>query len=580
MRNVLASPSRLRTPRRAAPGARALRFLSDHRYILVVLTAFVASAFVVPTLTHAALWDDWVYVRSVETSIQRHSLFVHELSVATAAFQVIWGALFSIFGLTLGTLRVSVVTLSLLGTLALYGLCRELRIDKFRAAACAALFAFNPLTYVLSFSFMTDAPFTSLLCIAAYFYVKGLRPAVTDTRWIVAGSVVAAMATLVREQGVLIPIGVATYLVIAGRIRFDLPSLKFLLSVGGGPLAATIGYTAWQRLGPGVPYWQRTFLSDAIHADYASLGWRITTVTAAYLGLAALPIALATLPQLRHVVTRISKAGWVTFATAGAITAGMLLALLRHGGSMPFSESWWGPVGVGPRDLIYSRPVALGPTVLTWLTDAAIFGAFFLILIVASSVKASRHGASARGAIGPAGCILAIVIWQFIGTFPPSAHFTILLDRYLLPLFPLVLCLVFYALRGVRIWAGVLVGLLAALAFYSVVETRNWLVMEGKVWQVAEGLHRSGVGYNQIEAGAAWDGYHTYDQARLKGEHAVALPFQPWWLWSWDLPIDGTYVVAMGPYPGYHVVSKQEVSQWFHHDKVFMFILKRDTPIP
>ena len=143
-----------------------------------------------------------------------------------------------------------------------------------------------------------------------------------------------------------------------------------------------------------------------------------------------------------------------------------------------------------------------------------------------------------------------------------------------------MLCLVFYALRGVRIWAGVLVGLLAALAFYSVVETRNWLVMEGKVWQVAEGLHRSGVGYNQIEAGAAWDGYHTYDQARLKGEHAVALPFQPWWLWSWDLPIDGTYVVAMGPYPGYHVVSKQEVSQWFHHDKVFMFILKRDTPIP
>ncbi|MDQ3570756.1 MAG: hypothetical protein M3396_09100, partial [Actinomycetota bacterium] len=138
-----------------------------HWLVIIVLVLFAGTALVVPTLAPAWVADDWLYARSVGILLRDHELRIMNLAVATGVFQVVWGALFAApFGLTPGVLRVSTLVLSALGGLGAYGLCRELGVKPGASALGAALVLFAPLAYVLEFSFMSDAHFTSLLVLS------------------------------------------------------------------------------------------------------------------------------------------------------------------------------------------------------------------------------------------------------------------------------------------------------------------------------------------------------------------------------------------------------------------------------
>ena len=182
-------------------------------------------------------------------------------------FQIAWGALFAaIFGGGFGALRLSTVVLVFLGGWALYGVSRELAIDRGRSALAAALYLFNPLAFVLGFSFMTDAPFTALMTIATYFYVRGLRPDRLAVGPTLAGSAAAALAFLVRPHGALIPLAVAAYLLVARRLRPNRGGLLVLLRVAAIPAAAAVLYYFW--FARGVPSGQESFVQSIERAGW------------------------------------------------------------------------------------------------------------------------------------------------------------------------------------------------------------------------------------------------------------------------------------------------------------------------
>lgn len=112
--------------------------LRRHWPILAVLTVFVGTAFIVPTLAPAWVSDDWLYARAVEDRLHDRQLRIPNLSVATAVFQVVWGAFFAaIFGVTPGVLRVSTLALSVLGGVGTYGLGPGARCQtRARGAGC------------------------------------------------------------------------------------------------------------------------------------------------------------------------------------------------------------------------------------------------------------------------------------------------------------------------------------------------------------------------------------------------------------------------------------------------------------
>src|SRR3954468_12636326 len=181
--------------------------------LLAVYAAFALAAVVVPTLTPVATTDDWAYARSAQIMLDQARLTIFPVVAATAVFQIIWGALFGfIFGPTLGIFRLSTVVITALGGLALYGLCRDLGVARGPSALGVATFLFNPLVFVLAFTFMTDAHFMALLVIATWLYAKALGPEEIDGRLFVAGSAVAALAFLTRQQGALIVPAVVVFL--------------------------------------------------------------------------------------------------------------------------------------------------------------------------------------------------------------------------------------------------------------------------------------------------------------------------------------------------------------------------------
>ncbi len=126
-------------------------------------------------------------MRSVEILVREGQLHILDLSVVTLLFQVAWGSLFASFlGLSFGVVRLSTFVMVLLGGLATYGLCRELQIARIPSALAAAAYLFNPLSFVLTYTFMSDPHFTALLVIATYGYVRGcelIARALTTPPW-------------------------------------------------------------------------------------------------------------------------------------------------------------------------------------------------------------------------------------------------------------------------------------------------------------------------------------------------------------------------------------------------------------
>src|SRR5262249_8567450 len=147
-----------------------------------------------------------------------------------------------VFGMSFGALRVSTIVLVLFSGLAFYGLCREMRVSRERSALGTAVYLFNPILFALSYSFISDPQILALLVISGYGYVRGLRPGKEGERATLLGSVVAALACLQRPHGVLIPLGVVTYLVLSRRLRWDRGSIAPFLRVVAIPGLTFVGY--------------------------------------------------------------------------------------------------------------------------------------------------------------------------------------------------------------------------------------------------------------------------------------------------------------------------------------------------
>jgi len=190
---TLTRADRLRGGVRGRAEART-RGASAHWAIGLVLSAYVAVAVVLPTRANLVMYDDFVYIRQAREFAHHLVVRVPDQAAGNAVFEILWGGTFgAVFGTQLWVFRLATLVLSLLSGLAMFGLCRELGCSQRWSAGGAALLLFNPLYFVLSYSFMTDPHLVALLVIATYGYVRGLREP-SATAWTIVGSAVASLA--------------------------------------------------------------------------------------------------------------------------------------------------------------------------------------------------------------------------------------------------------------------------------------------------------------------------------------------------------------------------------------------------
>ena len=603
---VPAHPKMASRVRSRLTARRAGRSLRSHAALILVLAAFAVSAFVVPTLTNVATTDDWGYTRSVEILLDEGRLTVLPAVAATAVFQILWGALFgTIFGMSLGVMRLATVVMVALGAIALYAMARDLGVTKGRAALGTAVYLFNPLTFSLAFSFMTDPYFTSLLIISTALYVHGVqrRPAAdhqdaaTGTgpgdrpgtmanghRAIVAGSVVAGLAFLTRQQGALIPVGVALYLLAAGQLwparswRANLGKVALLLRVGGPTAVMLIGYYLWLRFFNEVPAVQTGFLRAAL-----DLGWsgawtlfrNLSFIELAYLGLLTLPIVLPAIVGLATVLRGTRTWGWSVFWLLQAVMLVGVAGYWSQGKFMPYIGQFFCRSGIGPPDVLGARPDLIDPDLRRWLTAAAVLGALLMLAILAGRVGSATSPLRSR-----AGLVLAMLAIQVVGILPPSFQYInrgYSLDRYLLPLLPLTIVLVLWALRGRWLVQPLGWAMIAAVAVFSVMGTRDYLVYMDSVWAYARYANSIGITNEQLDAGAAWDGYYLYTYG-LENGISPRTPYtegRPWWVTFYGAPTDSSYAISGTPRDGYTIVESRIYDSWLRDAPQRLFLLRR-----
>ena len=568
-----------------------------HWPIVMVVLAFVASWVIVPIFTAAPVGDDWVYSLSVEYLLEQGRMEILDLSVTTLIFQVLWGGLFGlVFGDSFGAQRFSTVVIFLLSGIAFYSLLRTLGVTYGRSALGAAVYLFNPLSFVLAFSFMTDPHYLATMVISVALYAAGLRSDRPSRRLILWGAFFAGCAFLVRQQGALIPFGIVAWLVLTRQLWFDRRSLVRFLEIVAIPAVMLVLYYLWLFFVHGVPEQQDAFVSQVLDSGIGG-SWlllrRMTYFETVLAGLFILPIALASLAGIVDLVRRRiflrgeglsprvaalrlgALAGWLVIVLFGAIVT------IGDDYLMPYISQYVGTSGVGPNDLFGGRPQLLDDAsmldvrlLLTWVCVGA------AVLFGVATI--GRIGAPATPERGIAAMVLIVGLGQVAGVMPPSFHFAdwiISVDRYVLPLLPFVIALLLWSLRDIRLALPIGWVALACVAAFSVVGTRDFLVFQKATWDYARYANYDlGVPLTKLNGGSSWDGYflHEYGDRYDIPQQTVG---GPWWNNLFATATDSTYVISGSPNaPGdgtYVQIDQREYSSWLMSEPVYLYIMQR-----
>ncbi len=573
--------------------------------LLGVGVLYLLALLIIPVMTPVAIGDDWVYARSVEILINEGRVRILDLSVVTLVWQVLWGGLFAaILGPTFGAMRLSTVVITGIAGIACYGACRQIVANRGRAALGAALYLFNPLLFSISYSFMSDAHFVGLLTISTFFYLRGLRPDHPSIPFTLLGAFVAGLAFLERQQGALIPLAVVTYLLLSGRMRLSRAGLDLFAQVVAVPAAMTILYYLWFRFIHGIPKAQGDFLQKVIDTGVGGallLAGRLAVIEVAYIGLFLLPLTLAVSLALPHLLRAMRPLGWAAFALWTAFIVGSGIVFWQSGRRMPYIPHYLAPYGLGSYDLRGGRPWLIEQRGMDIATIVTALGALLvgLLLCVGLSTLWRRRALPVQNAIeqrsdneaitarAGAGLTLALAFWQIIGVLPQSFTFqnwtfrgynAPSLDRYLLPLLPLAVILLLWAIREVRVILPAAWILALGMAIFSIVGTRDFLVFHTAVWDLARQLNREGVPNTMIDAGAGWDGYQLYDYS--VANNITTSVAAPWWIGLFAPADTADYIIAGAPRDDfsdrYQSIGQIEYSTWLNPEPTYLYILRRD----
>ena len=153
--------------------------------------------------------DDWAFVRSLEAFRSTGSIMVTGWGPPGAPggpallVHLLLGDLFSrIFGFSLTTLRIAVLTMGILGSFGLMLLLRLAKVPPWLALLGTLTVVGNPLFLSECFTYMTDITFASLAVFAVLLLYLGAKK--SSLAWIIAGLVMVLAAILTRQIGVVI----------------------------------------------------------------------------------------------------------------------------------------------------------------------------------------------------------------------------------------------------------------------------------------------------------------------------------------------------------------------------------------
>lgn len=533
--------------------------------------------------------DDAFYALPVRDLIETGVLKL-DASIASCYLHILWGFSWSaVFGFSYEILRLSTLLLAMTGIWGVFLLTREIGLSRAASGLFALVFAVNPLVVNLSYSFMTDIPFTTLTIFHLYFLFRGIKSGSTKT--IAAASLFLAASILVRQINILLLLPNLILLFYTASIkRFDTGIVyrQAAWLLGLPTLALLIYRTANRMLLDNSAYME--ILSDRLKgtafAIFGSQAGQALTAYSEQLIHCIFYLGLFFLPLLLVIPVAVDKAGRskgktlvVGIATTVVITV-LLNAVLLDKQLMPYNMNLLRFPALGPHTVIGQSL----PETETWqmllLTALTSAGAWLYItcfgLLTLPGVAREQHHFLQK--------IYLITAVSTMTLFTCTLLQVKGFDRYYLTLLPYGLVCVALTWRQWHLkpgWPGSMLmgGLIICSALWSSCAQQHYMSWNRARWTAIERLKARGVHPDRIEGGAE---YRHADKLVLRSvadrkqqkviieEKWKGRPPQNQWRW-WPVRGDDYLVSHI---PTEHYVTEFTVPYWssllFSNKKIYV----------
>jgi len=472
-----------------------------HTPLIAVLLVAIAVIIFINPLREMPIKDDWAYVLTVRTLLETGQYHLHEWSAPNLPFQVIYGSLFAraLGGLSFSSLRLSTLSLMLIGLISFYFVALEHRLSHWQAGLLALLLLASPLVLKFSFSFMTNIPFLGCALLALWLYTRGLR--LKSYPLMFVGSLAAAAATLTRQFGMAF---VAGLLLVWAVDRDRWRTLPLMLAGVILPAAAagwqlytgivTPNWTAIQRQADQAQFMARSDLLP-------ELLWRLAIILI-YLALFSLPLLI---PALAEYTDELRKSRGKPVMQRNRLNLILMVApMLFILGMLVYGVFGMGKYSLMP--FLASNFFVISDFWPRWLAASltllmVIYGVLLVRLFTFRYVPLSD-----TEKLQPRDMLLDFVT---LGLLIQHLIFVVFVDEYVISLIPYVLIVVG---RGLGLWLDRLrVPLAASTAIFlitSALWVRGYLEEQQAQWQAAEELVSEGVDPFDIIMSWEWSSSH------------------------------------------------------------------------
>lgn len=500
--------------------------------------------------------DDWVYLRAMEAFFQEGRIIRTGWGPRQPSLvgHLLWATPFAwVGGLKITVLRIAVLSAGLLTVLGLVLLLRRAGRGPGLSLWAGLVLIGNPLFFSQSLTFMTDITFTFWLATALVCLERASGR--SSGGWLAAAVAMGLMATLTRQLGLCLALGLSLVLLIHpwGREMGRFRAISLIL------LGSLIPWLAWEAFL--MESGSTSVFSQAVTAHLLGtdrdpglgqfLGRLVFRLGYAGLG----TVALLTTPMLLVLMNRARGSGWraagfglLWIGFPSLILAGVVNPPLPVPGNVLFN------LGIGPllfKDayiLGLNRPPGLAPAGFWAVILTAVPGMIYLVIRGAGLIRRLASGEwvdlVAATALMTSLVYLAVITWT-------GYH-----DRYLIPV--ILLTLIWVGRDhpaepgpdpglGAKAAAGVVLGLMAA---FTMIGSHDLLAVRRAALEAQKVVMTElRVAPCDFDGGFEHNGYYC---------HRPDYQPRPGTAWWWVAR--ERYLIGLGPLEGYRVIRKFPVS--------------------
>jgi hypothetical protein len=564
------------------------------RTSLVILAVYLGVALLVDPRGEFPLNDDWCYTRSAFRLGTGAGMHLDEWAAPSLVGQAMYGALLvRLAGTSFTTLRISTLALSCATAAMLWFLLTRLGVRRELAWIATLAWIFNPVQFCLSFTFMTEVPFLFFVVLGSLLYSRHI---VSRSRTALCAAAVSfGYAFLIRQTAALF-IGPAFCASLLGlRAESTNRRLQHASIVAGITGAIAGSYYLWLGHRGGLtPATQRKFdLLEHLTAEQI-LGNSLGILF--YLSFMLFPVLAGCLPDLRRFGAQFGRRARIAWLAPWALAAvfGVAWFYLEYSdpeylpsrafhSRMPLLlnilyDSGLGPVTLDPT--YYGAPATpVYPNawrLVTLLTAASVVPLGALICVALGRLRRLRAEEPARMQflVFAMLSVSAVAVFEIIFSHLQEGG---LFDRHLLTA-AVPATFLFAALGSgtaaqpvgrnpvMRQIPRIAAALsLAAMGWFSVTATHDYLAWNRIRWELGSSLLAEGVDPLTASCGFEFNAWHNYDTFRARGN--VGKVYY-WWYDSRD------YLIAMSPVEDYRVQQQKSFHSWLHNRDVALYLLR------